>query len=70
VLLRCSRSPSIAPCHSEEPTPLQQFVVFVFCRDWSNQHKFGRLEVHLSLSGKRGEKSHLGTIILSAVSEI
>ena len=22
VLLRCSQSPSIAPCHSEEPTPL------------------------------------------------
>ena len=22
VLLRCSQSPSVAPCHSEEPTPL------------------------------------------------
>jgi len=30
----------------------------------------GRLEVNLSLSGKRGGKSHLGTIILSVVSEI
>jgi hypothetical protein len=32
--------------------------------------KFGRLEVNLSLSGKRGGKSHLGTILLSAVSGI
>ena len=32
--------------------------------------KSGRLEVNLSLSGKRGGKSHLGTILLSAVSEI
>ena len=30
VLLRSSQSPSIAPCHSEEPTPLQLFVDFVF----------------------------------------
>jgi hypothetical protein len=29
--------------------------------------KSGRLEVNLSLSGKRGGKSHLGTIMLSAV---
>ena len=32
--------------------------------------KSGRLEVNLSISGKRGGKSHLGTILLSAVSEI
>jgi len=32
--------------------------------------KSGQLEVNLSLSGKRGGKSHLGTIILSAVSAI
>ena len=32
--------------------------------------KSGRLEVNLSLSGKRDGKSHLGTILLSAVSEI
>ena len=32
--------------------------------------KSGRLEVNLSLSGKRGGKSHLGPILLSAVSEI
>ena len=30
----------------------------------------GRLEVNLSLSGKRSGKSHLGTILLSAVSGI
>jgi hypothetical protein len=32
--------------------------------------KSGRLEVHLSLSGKRGGKSHLRTIVLSVVSGI
>ena len=32
--------------------------------------KSGRLEVNLFLSGKRGGKSHLGTILLSAVSGI
>ena len=32
--------------------------------------KSGRLEVNLSLSGKRGGKNHFGTILLSAVSEI
>ena len=32
--------------------------------------KSGWLEVNLSLSGKRGGKSHLGTKLLSAVSEI
>jgi len=31
--------------------------------------KSGRLEVNLSLSGKRGGKSHLGTILLSAVAK-
>jgi hypothetical protein len=32
--------------------------------------KSGRLEVSLSLSEKRGGKSHLGTILFSTVSEI
>ena len=32
--------------------------------------KSGRLKVNLSLSGKRGGKSHLGSILLSAVSGI
>jgi len=31
--------------------------------------KFGRLQVNLSSSGKRGGKSHLGTNLLSAVSD-
>ena len=35
-----------------------------------NSTKSGRLEVNRSLSGKRGGKSHLGTILLSAVSGI
>jgi len=34
VLLGCSQSPSIAPCHIEEPTPLHLFVVFVFLQRW------------------------------------
>ena len=45
----------------------------MFLRRWSNRvtrTKSGRLEVNLSLSGKRGGKSHLGAILLSAVSEI
>jgi hypothetical protein len=32
--------------------------------------KSGRLEVNLSLAGKRGGKSHFGTVLLSAVSGI
>jgi len=66
VLLRCSQSPSIAPCHSEEP-PILVCYFGVFA---AVGVKSGRVEVTLSLSGKRGGKSHLGTILLSAVSGI
>jgi len=69
VPLRCSQSPSIAPCHFEEPTPLHCcFCVFAALGVTST--KSGRLKVNLSLSGKRGGKSHLEIILLSAVSGI
>ena len=73
MLLRCSQSPSIAPCHSEEPTPLPPTLICYFCIFAAigvTSTKSGRLEVNLSLSGKRGGKSHLGTSLLSAVSGI
>jgi hypothetical protein len=44
--------------------------VCVFAAMGVTSTKSGRLEVNLSLSGKRGGKSHLGAIILSAVSGI
>ena len=34
VLLGCSQSPSIGPCHVEGPTPLHWFVVFVCLQRW------------------------------------
>jgi len=47
VLLRCSRSPSIAPCHSKEPTPSDVRVVlfFVFVGTGGTSTAFGWLEV-------------------------
>ena len=48
------------------PTSVCCFCVFAAMGVTST--KPGRLEVHLSLSGKRGGKSHLGTNLLSAVS--
>ena len=39
MLLRCSQSPSIAPCHFEEPTPYISLLFLCFCSDGSNQHK-------------------------------
>ena len=50
------------------PTLVCCFCVFAAMGVTST--KSGRLEVNRSLSGKRGGKSHLGTIILSAVSAI
>jgi len=44
--------------------------VCVFAAMGATSKKSGRLEVNLSLSRKRGGKSHLGTILLSAVSGI
>jgi hypothetical protein len=66
VLLECSQSPSVATCHSKEPTPLQLFVVafYAFAEIGVITTISGRLEVNLPLSEKRGGKSHLGTILL------
>jgi hypothetical protein len=50
------------------PTLVCCFCVFAAMGVTST--KSGRLEVNLPLSGKRGGKSHLGTIILSAFSGI
>jgi len=73
VLLGCSQSPSSAPCHFEEPPYITKLVVCCFCVFATmgvTSTKSGRLEVNLLLFGKRGGKSHLGTILLSAVSGI
>ena len=56
--LRRTHSPTLVCC----------FCVFAAMGVTST--KSGRLEVNLSLSGKRGGKSQLGTILLSAVSGI
>jgi len=50
------------------PTLVCNFCVFAAMGVTST--KSGRLEVNLSLSGKQGGKSHLGTILLSAISGI
>jgi len=44
--------------------------VCVFAALGVTSTKSGRLEINLSLFGKRGGKSHLGTILLSAISGI
>ena len=47
------------------PTLFCSFCVFAAMGVTST--KFGRLEVILSLSGKRGGRSHMGTVLLSAI---
>ena len=70
-MLGCSQSPSIAPFHLEEPNLPTLFCCFcVFAVMGVTSTKPRWLEVNLSLSGKRGWKSHLRAILLSAVSEI
>ena len=69
MLLGCSQSPSIAPCHFKEPTPYISLLFLCFCSGGSNQHKTwaaGGISVFI---WEAGWKSHLGTILLSAVSE-
>ena len=63
VSLNCPR-----PFQRTHPPTLVCFRVFAALGITST--KSGRLEVNLSLSEKRGGKSHSGTILLSAVSEI
>jgi len=45
------------------------FIVLLFAAMGVTSTKSGRLEVNLSLSGKRGGKSYLGTILLSAIAQ-
>jgi hypothetical protein len=47
--------------------PFISLLLCVFVAVGVTSTTSGRLEVNLSLSGKRGGKSHLGTILLSAV---
>jgi hypothetical protein len=56
------------PLRKTHPPTLVCFCVFAAMGVTST--KSGRLEINLSLSGKRGGKSHLETILLSAVSGI
>ena len=58
------------PLQRTHPPTLLVCCICVFAALGVTSTKSGRLEVNLSLSGKRGGKSHLGTILLSAVSEI
>ena len=59
-----------APATSKNPPPYISLLFLCFCSDGATSTKSGRLEVNLSISGKRGGKSHLGTVLLSAVSGI
>ena len=63
VLLRCSQSPSIAPCHSEEPTPPTLVCCFcVVAAMGVTSTKSGWLEVNLSLSWEAGWEEPFGNI--------
>ena len=77
VLLVAGGAAEVLPVSLNCPVPLQRthpptlvccFCVFAAMGVSSTRSE--RLEVNLSLSGKRGGKSHLGTILLSAVSGI
>jgi len=57
------------PLRKNHP-PTLVYCFYVFAAVGVTSTKSGRLEVNLSVSGKRGGKSHLGTILLSAVSGI
>ena len=62
--------PQLPPATPKNP-PTLVCCFCVFAALGVTSTKSGRLELNLSLSGKRGGKSHLlGTILLSAVSEI
>ena len=65
--------PHLPPATSKNPPPYISLLFFVFCVFAAmgvTGTKSGRLEVNLSLSEKQGGKSHLGTILCSAVSGI
>jgi len=58
------------PLRRTHPPTLLVCCFFVFAEMGVTSTKSGRLEVNLSLSEKRGGKSHLGAILLSAFSGI
>jgi hypothetical protein len=60
-----SSLPQLPPATPKNPPPYISLLFVCFFSKGSTLS--GRLEVSLSLSGKRGGKSHLGTILLSAV---
>jgi hypothetical protein len=62
--------PELPPSTSKNPSPYISLFFCVFAAMGVNSTKSGRLEVNLSLTGKQGGKSHLGTILLSAISGI
>ena len=62
--------PQLPPATPKNNPPTLLCCLCVFAVVGLTSTKSGRLEVNLSLSGKRGGKSHLGTILLSAVSGI
>ena len=77
LLVAAGGAAEVLPVSLNCPLPLQRthpptlvccFCVFAALGVTST--KSGRLEVNLSLNGKRGGKSHLGTILLSAFSGI
>jgi hypothetical protein len=77
ALLMAGGAAGVLPVSLNFPLPLRRtkpptficcFCVFAAMGVIST--KYGRLEVNLSLSEKRGGKCHLGTIVLSAVSRL
>ena len=62
--------PQLPPATPKNPPPCSSVLFSCFGEVGVTNTKSGRLEVNLSLSEKRGGKSHLGTILLSAVSGI
>jgi len=77
VLLVAGGAAGMLPVSLKCPLPLRRThpptlvcCYCVFAAMGVTSTKSGRLEVNLSLSEKRGGKSHLGTILLSAVSGI
>jgi len=75
ALLVAGGAAEVLPVSLNCPLPLRRthpptLVCCVFAAMGVTSAKSGRLEVNLSLSWKRGGKSHLGTILLSAVSEV
>ena len=62
--------PQLPPATTKNPPPYISLLFLCFCSEGVTSTKPGRQEVNLSLSEKRGGKSHLGTIRLLAVSVI